>query len=60
MKKGDVSGDIALNRLGAGEIFGEMSLFTGEKRNATVIALSKTTAIEIKTDLAHIINNMPG
>ena len=31
VKKGDVSGDIALNRLGAGEIFGEMSLFTGEK-----------------------------
>jgi branched-chain amino acid transport system substrate-binding protein len=37
-------------QLGAGSVFGEMALLTGEARTADVIALTDVTAIEISKD----------
>jgi small-conductance mechanosensitive channel/CRP-like cAMP-binding protein len=37
-------------QLGPGDCVGEMSLLTGEPRNATVIALTEVEAVEIKKD----------
>jgi len=36
--------------LGPGDVVGEMSLFTGERRSATVTALGRVTALEIGKD----------
>jgi CRP-like cAMP-binding protein len=47
--------------LGPGEIVGEMSLFTGDRRTATVAALSNVDAIEItKWSLERIFAKAPG
>ncbi|KHE93823.1 MAG: cyclic nucleotide-binding domain-containing protein [Candidatus Scalindua rubra] len=47
----DVSGgEIPLTILGKGSFFGEMSLFDGRPRSATVIALKDTTAVEISRE----------
>lgn len=37
-------------QLGAGSVFGEMALLTGETRTADVVALTDVTAIEIRKD----------
>lgn len=51
---------IILARLGPGECFGEMSLFTGEPRNATVRAEVDTLVLEIrKKDLSPLIAANP-
>lgn len=54
------SGDKAVATLGPGEVVGEMSLITGERRSATVTAAGKVTAIEIaKEALAPILAAEP-
>lgn len=52
--------DARVSMLGGGEFFGEMSLLTGEKRRATVIAVGEVWLIEItKEALAPIISSNP-
>ena len=47
-------------QLGAGSVFGEMALLTGEARSADVIAVSDTMAIEISKDaLQPILQSHP-
>ena len=47
-------------RLGAGQFFGEMALLTGEKRTATVVAISEAYLYEItKDDIAPLIEQEP-
>jgi CRP-like cAMP-binding protein len=54
------SGDKAVATVGPGDVVGEMSLFTGERRSATVTALGKVTALEIaKEALAPILAAEP-
>lgn len=57
----DVSVDgIKVATLGGGEFFGEMSLLTGEKRSATVMAVGEVWLIEItKLALEPIIHSNP-
>jgi len=46
--------------LGRGEIVGEMSLFTGDRRTATVVAVTNVDAIEItKTSLERVFAKAP-
>lgn len=53
-------GDKTVATLGPGEVVGEMSLFTGDRRSATVTALGRVTAIEItKEALAPILAASP-
>ena len=40
-------GDKVIATLGPGDVVGEMSLFTGERRSATVTAAGKVTALEV-------------
>src|SRR5579883_137126 len=52
--------DVAVNQLGAGDIFGEMSLLTGEPRSASVIALTDGLLYELgKEDLAPLLVERP-
>ncbi|MEO6052993.1 MAG: mechanosensitive ion channel family protein [Chthoniobacterales bacterium] len=47
-------------KLGAGDCIGEMSLLTGERRSATVVALTDCDAVKIdKNDIAPIIADTP-
>lgn len=53
-------GDKAVATLGPGDVVGEMSLFTGERRSATVTAAGKVTAVEItKEALQPILDAEP-
>lgn len=47
MHRGGANKDTHLTTLAAGGLFGEMSLLTGEKRNATVLAKEDTTCLVI-------------
>jgi len=40
-------GDLKLSTLGQGDVFGEMSLFTGEPRSATVRALGEARVLTV-------------
>jgi small-conductance mechanosensitive channel len=52
--------DITINRLTAGDLFGEMSLLTGEPRSASVIALTDTVLYELdKDDIAPLLDRRP-
>lgn len=42
--------EIALNKVGVGEIIGEMALLDHEPRSAGVVALEKTSTLELKRD----------
>lgn len=54
------AGDKVVATLGPGDVVGEMSLFTGERRSATVIAVGKVTALEVtKEALAPILAAAP-
>jgi small-conductance mechanosensitive channel/CRP-like cAMP-binding protein len=48
-------GDVELARLGPGEFFGEMSLMTGEPRNATVRAAVACVLLVIDHDAFHAV-----
>lgn len=53
-------GNVEVTRLGAGNIFGEMALLTGEPRSTNVVALSRTIVYEITKDhIANYINSNP-
>lgn len=41
---------ITLARLGAGSVFGELALFNGERRSATVVALELTSAVVLAAE----------
>jgi CRP-like cAMP-binding protein/small-conductance mechanosensitive channel len=46
--------------LGPGQIFGEMSLLTGEPRSATVVAVEQTDCLVMgKADLLHLLERRP-
>jgi len=52
--------EIKVARLSPGQFFGEMSLFTGAPRSATIKTVTKVKALEIKKEhLSKIIENRP-
>jgi CRP-like cAMP-binding protein len=52
--------EVALNRVGAGEIIGEMALLDYEPRSAGVVALEKTSALELsREDFMDILRRQP-
>jgi len=53
--------EISVARLGRGGVFGEMALFTGERRSATVRAFDgPATVVEIsRSDLLPVISQRP-
>jgi CRP/FNR family transcriptional regulator, cyclic AMP receptor protein len=51
---------ITLARLGAGDVFGELALFAGERRSATVQAEEQTAALQLAAeDLISILRTSP-
>jgi branched-chain amino acid transport system substrate-binding protein len=51
---------VEVARMGAGNFFGEMALLTGEKRTASIFALTETYLYEItKDDIAPLIEKEP-
>jgi signal transduction histidine kinase len=46
---------VELAQLGAGDYFGEMSLITGEPRNATVTTLEPAVLLEVSAPVFHVI-----
>ena len=51
---------VSLNQVGTGEIIGEMALLDYEPRSASVVALEKTTALELKReDFMEILKGQP-
>jgi len=47
-------------RLGAGNFFGEMALFTGQERTATIITMTDTILLEmIKDDIIPLMQKEP-
>lgn len=58
--KSDAGTQVVLAKLGTGEYFGEISLLTGEPRNATVHAETDTLVLEIrKKDISPLIEANP-
>lgn len=54
----DAGAETELARLGPGDAFGEMSLFTGENRSATVRCIEASELVEItKDDFKEILEN---
>jgi CRP-like cAMP-binding protein len=52
--------EVALNHVGAGEIIGEMALLDYEPRSAGVVALEKTSALELsREDFMAILKGQP-
>jgi CRP-like cAMP-binding protein len=53
-------GEIALATLGPGEYFGELSIFDGEKRSATVVAVEETTTVTLgRFDIVRVVSGNP-
>jgi CRP-like cAMP-binding protein len=51
---------IKVGTLTPGKFFGEMSLFTGQKRQATVVADTESLTLEIsKEEIKNILKNKP-
>lgn len=58
--KSDAGSRVVLAKLGPGEYFGEISLLTGEPRNATVLAETDTLVLEIrKKDISPLLDANP-
>jgi CRP/FNR family cyclic AMP-dependent transcriptional regulator len=54
------SGSIVLARLGPGEFFGELAIFDGEPRSATVVASEETEAVSLDhLDIVRAVNHSP-
>jgi CRP-like cAMP-binding protein len=52
--------EMALATLGPGEFFGELSIFDGEKRSATVVALEETSTVTLgRFDLVRVVSGNP-
>ena len=52
--------EIVLNKVGAGEIIGEMALLDNEARSAGIVTLEKTSTLELKReDFMEILNGHP-
>jgi small-conductance mechanosensitive channel/CRP-like cAMP-binding protein len=52
--------EIAINRMGAGDLFGEMSLLTGEPRSASIVALTDAVLYELhKEELSPLLAQRP-
>lgn len=52
--------EVALNRVGTGEVIGEMALLDYEPRSASVIALEKTSVLELsREDFMDILRRQP-
>ena len=52
--------DVVLNKVGAGEIIGEMALLDNEPRSAGVVALKETAVLELKRgDFMEILKQQP-
>ncbi len=52
--------ELAIDRLSAGDVFGEISLLTGEPRHATVVALTDGLLYEVrKEDIAPLLRRRP-
>jgi CRP/FNR family transcriptional regulator, cyclic AMP receptor protein len=53
-------GEVALATLGAGEFFGDLSIFDGEKRSATVTAIDETSTVTLgRYDLVRVVSGNP-
>lgn len=53
-------GQSAVARLRRGDVIGEMSLLTGEPRSATVVAATRTTALELgRNEFATLVSRHP-
>lgn len=60
IRRSDAEGGGELAQLGAGEMFGEIALLTGEPRQASVVALTDVVAFEIaKRSLQPILKQNP-
>ncbi|OQW90472.1 MAG: hypothetical protein BWK79_19770, partial [Beggiatoa sp. IS2] len=58
--KEELSQSVEVARLGAGSFFGEMAMLTGEKRGATIVAVTDTVLLEItKDDIAELMAKQP-
>lgn len=59
-RKTSAGSKVLLKYLGEGSYFGEMSLLTGERRNATIISEEKTVIYSLsKEKFRHILTNNP-
>ena len=51
---------VEVARMGAGNVFGEMALLTGEPRSATIISVTETWLYEVtKEDIAPLLTQSP-
>jgi CRP-like cAMP-binding protein len=56
----ELGNDVILNQVGAGEIIGEMALLDHEPRSAGVVALEKTSTLELsREDFMEILKGQP-
>jgi CRP/FNR family transcriptional regulator/CRP/FNR family cyclic AMP-dependent transcriptional regulator len=54
------SGNVILATLGPGEFFGELAIFDGEPRSATVVAVEETEAVSLDhLDIVRAVNHSP-
>jgi CRP/FNR family transcriptional regulator, cyclic AMP receptor protein len=52
---------ITLARMGPGSVFGELALFNGERRSASVVAVERTSAIALAAeDVMEVLHTDPG
>jgi CRP-like cAMP-binding protein len=52
--------DVVLATLGPGEFFGELSIFDGEKRSATVVAIEETETVTLgRFDIVRAVSHNP-
>ncbi|MBI5936010.1 MAG: cyclic nucleotide-binding domain-containing protein [Chloroflexi bacterium] len=60
VREDENGGELALNRCGAGETIGEMSLFDREPRSASVVAAAPTHVLELKREaFFELLNQHP-